>query len=448
MIVRCRPKSFLFCRRRARVARATLACVITLIGSKASLGQSIDFFFPQGTFGYDQQLGVTVQTRAHPLYEPLGIKVGSFTVQPAADQSLFYNSNVNGVAGSGSWGSRTAGSTSVNSDWARNSLGASVSFDHYQYLSLPAESYTNWNIGLAGGYTIGDNQLLGAYSHQTFYQLATTIATVRTETPELTDTDSAALEYTFNFGRLSVTPNIAASAYRFGPITSQGLTFSQDFLNRDAFAAGATTRYALNEQSALVAVIRGLNSTYLTRQAGQPSNDSNSLLLLGGIDYQAKGVWRYRVLAGVEVRKFSASQYPVRTAPDVEGSVIWSPTSLTTLDLSFSSAIQSPQTTGTSGYVLMQGRLAIDHEYRRNILLQGHGQVQKAQYLQNGSQTQLNAGGGVTWLLNRSVRVSLDYDYTTQTGGGSSTVTTTNIQTQTINQFTESLIALTVHLAL
>jgi hypothetical protein len=418
-----------------------------LTWSTASLAQSINFYFPQGSYGYDQQLGVTVQTRAHPLYAPLGVQVGSFNVSPSADQSLFYNSNVNGVAGSGSWGSQTGASVSANSLWSRNSLGASVGFSHYQYISLPDESYTNWNVGLGGGYTIADSQLIVAYSHQSLYQLSTTIATVRSTTPVLDQTDSLGLEYTFNFGRLSITPNIGLSAYRFGPATAAGVTFTQDYLNYNALAAGVTARYSLNEQSGLLAVIRGLDSSYLTAQPGQPRNDSNSVLLLGGIDFQPEGVWRYRLLAGVEIRKFEASQFPTRGAPDVEGSVIWSPTDLTTASLTLASTIEAPQTGDSSGYVLSQGRLVVDHELRRNIFLQGRGGIQHAQYLQAGTQTQFSGGAGATWLLNRAMRLSLDYDYTTITAGNSSTAPT-GLGSQTTGQYTQSLIALTLHLAL
>jgi len=418
-----------------------------LTWSTASLAQAIDFYFPQGSYGYDQQLGVTVQTRARPLYAPLGIRVGSFNVYPSADESVFYNSNVNGVAGSGSWGSRTSGAVSAGSNWTRNSLGASVDFSHYQYIALPDESYTNWNVGLAGGYTIEDSQLFVAYSHQSYYQLSTTIGTVQSTTPVLDQTDSLGAEYTFKFGRLSITPNVGLSAYRFGPATAAGVTFTQNYLNYNALAAGVTARYELNEQSGLLAVLRGIDSSYLTAQLGQPRNDSQSVLLLGGIDYQPEGVWRYRLLAGVEIRKFSASQFPTRGAPDVEASVIWTPTSLTTAHLTLSSAIEAPQTGESSGYILSQGRLVVDHELKRNVFLQGRGGIQQAQYLQAGTQTQFSGGAGASWLLNRAMRLSLDYDFTTITAGRGSAAPV-GLGSQTTGEYTQSLIALSLHLAL
>jgi hypothetical protein len=427
-----------------------LLCATMLLWPKASMAQSIDYYFPQGSYGYDQQLGVTVQTRAHPLYEPLGVQIGGFNVHPSVDESLFYNSNVTGVPGSGSWGSRTSAAVSAGSDWTRNSVGASIGVDHFQYFSLPSDSYTNWSIGLGAGYTIADSQLLAAYSHQSYYQLGTAIGKARSVTPVLNQTDSAGLQYTFNFGRISITPNLGVSAYRFGPTTSLGVTFNQDNLNYNSFAAGVTGRYALDEQSGLLAIMRVMDFTYLTRLAGQPSNDSKTVQLLTGIDYQPEGVWRYRLLGGVEVRKFSASQYATRIAPDVEASVIWSPTGLTTLSLTLASSIQAPQIVGTSGYILSQGNLVVDHELLRNVLLHGHGGIQHAEYLQAGSQTsqtQFSGGAGVTWLINRAVRLSLDYGYTSITGGNVSG-SLVNPETLTIGNYNQSLLSLTLHLAL
>jgi hypothetical protein len=194
-------------------------------------------------------------------------------------------------------------------------------------------------------------------------------------------------------------------------------------------------------------VVRSLDSSYTNAQVGQLSNDFSSLILLGGADYQAKGLWRYRLLAGVEVRRFSASQYGSHTAPNVEGSVIWTPTSLTTVTGTVANAIEAPQTAGTSGYVLSQARLDLDHEYRRNVLLQGRAGVQHAQYLQGGgTQTNLTAGGGVTWLINREARLSLDYDYTTQSA--SAIASNPNREALTSVQFNQNLLALTLHLAL
>jgi hypothetical protein len=109
-------------------------------------------------------------------------------------------------------------------------------------------------------------------------------------------------------------------------------------------------------------VLRALTSQYPNPQRGQPSNNSNSFLLLGGLDYQSKSVWRYRLLIGVEVREFQSPAFPTRTAPIAEGQLIWQPTELTTVTGSLSRLIEDPQSAGTSGYILTNARVAVDHK--------------------------------------------------------------------------------------
>lgn len=434
-------------RLRPGAGSAVVLAIPVVICANAATAQVIDTYFPQGLTGFDQQPGVTVLTRQRPLYDPIGIHAGDFLVQPRLDQSVFYNSNVTVSGGSGSWGSHTSGGVSAASGWTRDSLSTVIGVDHYQFLSLPGDSYTDWTIGLGGGYTIGDSDLAVAYAHQSSHQLGTTIGTVRSQTPVPGQTDTARIAYTVNIGRLSITPDLSASAYRFGAATVAGVVFSQDYLNRDVIAGGVTARYSLSEEGGVLVVVRGLRSSYPSPAADQPDKDYTSFQVLGGIDYQAKGPWRYRLLAGVEVRDFSAARYGTSTAPDVEASVSWTPTGLTTVTGTVANAIEAPQTAGTSGYVLSQARLVIDHEYRSDIVVQAHGGAQYARYFQNGgTQTRLNGGAGITWLINRGVRLSLDYDYTSQSASG---ITPGQSRADlSALQYDQTVVALTLHLAL
>ena len=70
-------------------------------------------------------MGVTVLSRARPLYKEPGIRAGSFIIRPQLNEQFGYDSNPIGLSSSpGSWLLRTSPSIGVNSDWSRNSLGA------------------------------------------------------------------------------------------------------------------------------------------------------------------------------------------------------------------------------------------------------------------------------------------------------------------------------------
>ncbi len=228
-------------------------------------------------------------------------------------------------------------------------------------------------------------------------------------------------EYTFEQGRFSFTPRLDVQRYQFGNATVLGVPQSEISQNRVLLLGGVETHYALSDQRSLVFVLQGVDSIYTNEPSGRPTNNSKSILALGGIDYEASGVWRYRLLLGVERRMFEAPEFPTHTAPIAEASVIWTPTGLTTLTGVLSRTIEDPSSAGTGSYTYTRAALVVDHEYLRNVLLQGRFRYESADYLTGGgTQTKFTVGAGVKWLLNRNLRLSLDYDYTSQTASGSS----------------------------
>lgn len=410
-----------------------------------------DAYFPTGNYGYDQNLGVTVLTRARPDYDESGIRLGGFTVRPQLNQSIFDNTNVTGTAGgdSGSWGSETTGTITGQSDWERNSLQATVGFDHLSYFDLPNDNYTNWNIGLGGGYTIAGGQLRASYSHSTYNQLGTTIGSARSELPAQNVTDTGEISYDFNLGRVTITPSIDFSYYQFGDTTTNGQKTSQSYLNRDVIAGGVVTRYQLDGGVGLLLVARGSGSNYVNQTAGQVSNNSTSGMVLGGLDYQTKDVWRYSFLVGVETTTFAASQYGSYTVPVLSGQVVWTPTGVTTVTGTLSRSVQDTDVTGNAGYVQTQAALVVDYELMRNVLLEGRTSVQRLGYLQGGSQMSESVGGGATWLINRKMQLSLNDDFTNQNAPSSGTVVSTANGGQELSgAFTQNILMLTLRFAL
>ncbi|MCB8881746.1 outer membrane beta-barrel protein [Acidisoma cellulosilytica] len=405
-----------------------------------------DAYFPTGTYGYDQDLGVTVLTRARPEYDEQGIRFGGFTVRPQLDQSLFDNTNVNGTAGggSGSWGSETSGSVTGQSDWSRNSLQATMGFDHLSYFQLPNDDYTNWNIGIGGGYTIAGGQLKASYSHSTYNQLGTQIGMASSDQPSLNVTDTGEISYDFNLGRVTITPSIDFSAYRFGDITTNGQRSSQTYLNRDVVAGGLVTRYELTGGTGLLLVARGSGSNYIDQTDGQVNNDSTSGMVLAGLDYQSENVWRYSFLVGVETTSFAASQYGTYTVPVLSGQLVWTPTPVLTLIGNLSRSVEDTDVTGNAGYVQTQGKLVGDYELMRNVLLEGRVSLQHVSYLQGGTQMSETVGGGVTWLLNRKMQLSLNDDFTNQNAPSSGTVVSTG---QLSGAYTQNILMLTLQFA-
>ena len=300
----------------------------------------------------------------------------------------------------------------------RNRLGFNANLDQYTYFSAPKEKHTDYNIALGGGWTILENSLNAGYAHQHGYEFGNAIGSIAYGVPVSYDIDTLRADYTYSVGRLAFTPNVNLQDYRYGNAATAGQTISQAFRDRTVLSGGLTTRYSLSEQRALLLVVQGSSSHYLQPQLGAPSNNSQSVLVLPGLDYQADGPWRYRILAGAELRVFEASQYRTWLAPVVEASIIYTPTGLTTVTASVRREIQDPEAEGSSGLTFTGFKLLVDHEWLRNVLLQWRGDIGSVQYQNAGSSLAYGSGVGVTWLLNEHVSFSADYQYSGQQSTG------------------------------
>ena len=443
-------------RNRARLRWRRMVCTagpgaIALLMATSARAQYVQSYFPSGVPGYDQELGVTVLSRQRPLYEQPGIRAGGFLVKSGVDESFGYDSNVLGAPASrGSWLLETVPQISANSQWSRDSLGISLTADNKHFWNDPGESYTDWTASIGGGYTINEHDLTLAYSHLSLHQSPGDIGAVPSDNFVHFQMDDLRTAYTFDQGRFSFTPNAEVQTYYFDNTMIKGVPFSQTYRDRMVFSGGFTTRYALSDQRGLLLVLQGLDSHFIRPQPGQPSYDSHSFLALAGIDYVASAVWRYQLLAGMEVRIFQSPSFNTHAAPIVAARVIWTPTGLTTVQGVLSRTIEDTVSEGTAGYVYTNASLTVDHEYLRNVLLQGRAGLQIAQYLQGGTtQTSFKFGAGVNWLMNRNMRLSFDYDFSAKNGVASSALAGPFSATMLNNgNYQRNLVLIGLHLAL
>ena len=363
---------------------------------------------------------MTVLSRLRPLYQEQGIRSGGFTIRGGADERFGYNSNITGTrSGPGSTFFQTSPSVSADSNWSRNRLSLSASADRFDYLSAPRQSHTDWTVNVGGGVTLLRSTLDLGYTHMHGNEFGLNAGAVAYDAPVPFDVDMVRGGYSFETGRFTFTPKFDVRRYQFGNATSGGRTFTQRFRDRTVASGGVTARYALSDERSLVLVVQGSGSNYINQQPGAPTNNSKSLLILPGIDYQATGPWRYRVLLGGELRSFDAPQFGSRLSPIFEASVIYTPTELTTVTATLRRAIEDPEAEGTSGYTVTGVGLRVDHELRRNVLLQGTVSYRAVNYFQGlGSTNAYSFGGGATWLIDPHLSAFATYRYTRQDATG------------------------------
>ena len=410
---------------------------------------AITDFFPASVPGFDQELGVTVLSRVQRGAPTGDIRAGSFIVRPEYDQSVTHDDNVLGFRGSpASWIVHSAPTISVNSDWGRNSLGAYIGLDNGTYLDTPRQSRTDWTAAIGGGLTIGRGEATLAYSHLTLHDDATNIGALPTSTPVPFVVDDVRASYTVPVGRFALTPFVDYAMWRFGTTELGGQPSNQDFRNRDVLQAGLAGKFDLGGGDDLLMTAAAIDTHYVHPNPGVAGQSSTSGIVLAGFDWQATGNTRIRVLGGVETRQFVSAAYASRTTPVGTASLIWTPTGLTTVTATLSRSIEDPSQEDTGGIVFSRAQLDVDHELMRDVILRGRIGVQAGEFLQlRSNQTNVYAGAGVTWIINRHLRLSTDYQFTNQSGAAAQSVPgVTNINSTTGN-YSRNLFIVRLHVS-
>ena len=358
----------------------------------------------------------TVTTRIHPEYTSRGMHVGDFYVQPSLTEGSGYNSNLfTDKSGRGAFQITTTPGLSFASDWSRNAIQGSFQLNNTIYPSQRSQNFTNFIGNLGGNYDIGRDQLRVQYTHGSLHIARGSIDAGNFDRPIQFQYDNLHLGYLIPFARVSFEPAIDLSTFRFENGTFNGLPQIQTNNNRNAAQAMLTTRYELAPLRNLVLVVSGLKQNYTSPQVLQPTRNSKSVEILGGIDFNLNALFRLRVLMGYEQRTFTSSTFSTRSAPIIDADVIWTPTELTTVTTSINRSIEDGLSTDTTGFTYTSAKISVDHELRRNVLLNGHTQVQMAEFSNNlGTQDIYSVGGSVAWRLNRNLSLTGSYDYATR----------------------------------
>lgn len=389
--------------------------------------QLLERYYPSGVPGYEDWFSDAVLQRSHGEYSSQGVRAGSFTIRPALSESLGYDSNIFGSSQPlGSALAETVGSVGAASNWSRNALSALISFDNVNYFRYPRASYTDWTAALGGKIDIGRDQVTLAYSHITATVLPTQLGAIGLNQPTTYNLDDFRLGYQTSFGRVTVVPAFELGVYRFTNGPAGGPEANETSNDRNTFTGSVTAGYELAPARSVVVVFSGTNASYTTKLFGTPGQNFSDLSVLGGIDYKTAGPFRYRALVGYEERGYVSSQLSGISAPITELDVIWTPTRLTTVTGRVTRSIQSALTTQANGFTYTDARLSVDQEYRRNVLLQGYGEVQQGVFQSGGgTQNVFSAGASATWLLNRRISLIGRYDFTDSTDSTNSTLNST-----------------------
>ena len=392
---------------------AAIGALALVTAAWPAFADLVDAYFPPGIIGRDTGLGVTVTSRERPATDPLGIHVGAFTIRPdiAVGGGIDSNPLFQRHATASPF-VETSGSLGVTSNWATDTLAARFTFDDTRYSGVLGQDTTNWSASLAKSFDFGSDRLTLRATHLALHQTARDLNTAALDAPAAYTVDNLRLTYKADRGDFTFLPRVQFTRYSYDDVYIGGVRQSQKYRNRNIIDAELTTKFAVALLRDFAVVLRGASIQYDAAQPGQQRPDATTASALVGVDHATSAIWRYRLLVGVQARQSASPAVQNRIAPIAEANVTWSPSGLTTFGLTLTRAVEDAAGEFAAAYTYTEGKLTVDHELARDILLHGQLGLQRAEYEQGHSaETVQSAEAGVTWLVNRNARLSGTYRY-------------------------------------
>ena len=404
---------------------AVCAAALLAAGTSATAQNLTDFRVTSAPGGFIRDRNVGVLQRSPPEYESLGLRLGSFRLDPAlgfaasfTDNALFQDDNT-----SSDEIFEIRPSVSASSQWSRHALGAFFSADIARYADNGTENTNNWTMGLSGRLDGSRNTTLSA--NASYSQLREPRSSSSSPDNVLRPVyftlaqANATLNQTFN--RLKFTGTAALRSYDYSDSQSPagGLIIDQDY--RDDLQSSFTGRadYALTPDRTLFLEAAYTRFDYDPTTSVGFDRSSEVTTVLAGVTLDLTDVIRGDVGVGY---LYSARADPSRrdsSGFSARARVEWFPTRLTTVTAEATRDFRDTgirQSTGSETSIISA---RIDHELRRNIVISGSAAFQNNEYLDiDRTDDHISLALSARYLLNRRVSLNAEYAHESRDSTG------------------------------
>lgn len=297
-------------------------------------------------------------------YAPIGIRAGSFILYPSVTFEQRFDDNVL-RAETGAISDRAIAilpALRVVSDWSRHSLEADVSGVASTYQKFDSEDERALDANLRGRVDVTSDTLIdGALGYRLSQESRGTIdfPADAADRPDVTG-KTASLALTQRFNRLTLRLRGAvADSDRSG----DGLDDSEDYLEK---ALGLRAAYEVSPGLHFFVEHERSRRTYGAASAADGLlRDADGHVTRAGVAAQITAKLVGELSAGKLVERPDADALAPIEGLVADGSLTWTPSALTTVNLGFRSAIAPTAIAGSAGALERGADVEVRHEFRR-----------------------------------------------------------------------------------
>lgn len=342
-----------------------------------------------------------------------GIRVGSFTLRPQLTLSSGWSDNTAGSAGGTPGGLYSISpDIGLTSDWSRHQFDASL---RGTYTGYPENSDDN-----DGSVTAVANLRLDVSAATTVDAgIAYTYAREEDGTAESSSgvdhnqTISGTLGATRNVGIVSATASIGVDRNTFRADESND---PEQESGRDNTLYSAGLRFDGNTGSMFAPFVEG---ALLLRRYDDTCSDAlcenrnaNGYEVQGGVTIASSSKINGELGVGWHVEDLEDDQLDNLSGLIVSGSLVWSPSRLTTVTAGVGTNFSSTDIDGASGSIIYSGDLRLAHAFSDRLVAEaGAGYSYRTYEGVSIEERTLTGVGGMTFALTRNVALTANYTH-------------------------------------
>jgi hypothetical protein len=312
-------------------------------------------------------------------YDPIGLRMGTFTVLPTADILAGYDSNplsaANGRPKKAAAFIRTEIGINARSDLATHEVTADIRGGYSKYFGITGADRPDGQarLGLRLDYsrdTAFDFELRGRIDTET---PGTTNLVGGTSERPITYQTGASVGVTQRFNRLALSARATLDRSTFSDATlASGTTLSQQGRNFNQY--GLRLRAAYEITPGFIPFMEALIDTRRRDEALDSAGfrrDSSGVQVRAGTSFELTRILTGEVLAGYGIRKYEDGRLTDLRGPIVEGSLAWAISPLTSLRLRATTEFEETTLANSAGSITKRISAEISHALLRNLVLTG-----------------------------------------------------------------------------
>lgn len=392
----------------ARLAALSAASAVSL--AMAGQAQTVTGLF-------ERESVVPVDERPNADTDPVPLPVGIFIVQPSADFSLGWSSNVFATATSEE-SATTFGfkpNFDVTSDWARHAMGGLLQFDHVENPDFTSESKTDVKLGLNGRLDLSDAiAVSGRLFTEDITEDRTALSTIAGALePNEYSRSGGSLGLLFTGNRWMLDAGLVATSYDHDDSElPNDLFLDQDLRDHDALDGRARVAYAVGSNWAAYAEARRIETDFDPPNIFNAFNrDYEGNVLSVGSDFEFGDSIRGDIGIGFMSYTFNDPSFADIEDVSVSGNVQWAMASKTTLETEFSRGVIDPGLAADIAAVETGVNVRLAHGVTPKVFLIGGAGFNNHEFENiDRSDDRVDVLVGANWRLNKNIWLESNFE--------------------------------------